>query len=187
MLEAFTGLGSAAQPPGMQATTRARSLAGQLLRKQAALWTRTLSAGAGNELLPVVDADRGDRRFHGEQWSSHPWFNLLEAELPAQFAVARQRGRGRRAGPAAEAQAALLLAPVHRRDEPGQLRARRIRTSSMRCCESKGETVQAGMANLLEDIRARPHLDHRRDRLRGRHATWPRPRARSSSRTSCCS
>jgi polyhydroxyalkanoate synthase len=62
----------------MQATTAfGRSLT-SYYEKQTALWTSTLSAGAGNKLPPVVEADRGDRRFHGERWSSHPWFNLLK-------------------------------------------------------------------------------------------------------------
>ena len=67
MLEAFTGLGSAAQPPTQATTALGRSLA-SYYEKQAALWTGTLSAGTGTGKAqqPVVDAERGDRRFHGE-------------------------------------------------------------------------------------------------------------------------
>src|SRR5438128_11000348 len=76
MLEAFTGLGSVAQLPGMRPMSAlGRSLA-SYYEKQAALWTSTMSAGSPSR--SVVDADRGDRRFHGEPWSRHPWFNLLK-------------------------------------------------------------------------------------------------------------
>ena len=39
---------------------------------------RLLRAGVGKDRQPVVDAERGDRRFHGEQWSGHPWYSLLQ-------------------------------------------------------------------------------------------------------------
>ena len=80
MLQAFTGLGSAAKPPTPETARELTRVVANYWEKQAALWTRTLAAGAGagKDLQPVVDAERGDRRFHGEQWSSHPWYSLLK-------------------------------------------------------------------------------------------------------------
>src|SRR5688572_25518970 len=69
LLQAFTGVGSG--------SNLARVVANHWER-QAALWSRTLVAGAGNDVQPVVAAEAGDRRFHGGQWTSHPWFSLLK-------------------------------------------------------------------------------------------------------------
>jgi polyhydroxyalkanoate synthase len=152
MLEAFTGLGSAAQPPGMRATTSlGRSLSGYC-EKQAALWTRTLSVGAGNELPSIVDADRGDRRFHGEQWSSHPWFNLLKQNyllnsqlLDSVVEAAELDPRQKHKLRFFSRQFIDAMSPANfGTTNPDVINA---------MLESNGETVQAGMTNLMEDIR----------------------------------
>src|SRR5262245_53024151 len=78
MLQAYTGLWAAAKPPTAGTARELTRVAGSYWERQAALWTRSLAAGTGNGQQPVVDAERGDRRFHGERWSSHPWFNLLK-------------------------------------------------------------------------------------------------------------
>ena len=77
-----------------------------------------------------------------------------QADLPAQFAAARPTWSRRPTWTTKdEAQAALLHAPVRRRDEPGQLcrhqpgRARSSRSNP------RAKACKAGFANLLEDLR----------------------------------
>src|SRR4051812_29043962 len=80
MLQSFTGLGSAAKPPTPGTAIELTRVVTSYWEKQAKLWTGSIAAGAGagKDLQPVVDAEWGDRRFHGEQWNSHPWFSLLK-------------------------------------------------------------------------------------------------------------
>jgi polyhydroxyalkanoate synthase subunit PhaC len=152
MLEAFTGLGSAALPPGMSSTTALGRSLTSYYEKQAALWTSTLSGGAGDKLLPVVEADRGDRRFHGERWSSHPWFNLLKQSyllnsqlLDSVIDAAEMDPRQKHKLRFFSRQFIDAMSPANFPSmNPEVIDA---------MLQSKGETVQAGMVNLMEDIR----------------------------------
>jgi polyhydroxyalkanoate synthase subunit PhaC len=152
MLAAFTGLGSAALPPGMRTTTAlGRSLA-SYYEKQTALWTRTLSAGAGNNFLPVVEADRGDRRFHGEQWSNHPWFNLLKQSyllnsqcLDSVIEAAEMDPRQKHKLRFFSRQFIDAMSPANfASTNPEVIDA---------MLQSTGETSRTGMVNFVEDIR----------------------------------
>src|SRR5438128_423937 len=78
MLQAFTGLGTAVKPPTPGSTLGLSRVIADYWESQTLLWTRTLTAGSGKDLQSVVEGANGDRRFHGKQWSSHPWFNLLK-------------------------------------------------------------------------------------------------------------
>ena len=47
--------------------------------QQVALWMgMRASAASGKGPEPVVAAERGDRRFHAEDWRDNPWYSLLK-------------------------------------------------------------------------------------------------------------
>ena len=152
MLQAFTGLGSAAKPPTAEAARELTSVYAKYWERQATLWTRTLAAGGGKDLQPVVDAERGDRRFHGEQWSGHPWFNLLKQNyllnsqlIDGVVEAADMDPRQKHKLRFFSRQLADALSPANfAMTNPDAI---------FGALESKGETMQAGLANLMEDVR----------------------------------
>ncbi len=90
-----------------------------------------------------------------------------EGKLPAQRAPARRHGRGGRPGCQTEAQTALLYAPVHRLDEPGQFRGDQPRGHQAGPRNQRRER-QGRARSSARRSEAGTHLDHRRERLRGR-------------------
>ncbi len=152
MLKALTGPGSGTKMPAAETRRELTRAVVSYWAKQATLWSRALTADAGNDLLAVVDAERGDRRFHGEQWSNHPWFNLLKqsyllnSQLMGSVVEAtdmdpRQKHKLR----FFSRQFADALSPANfGTTNPDALFA---------AMESNGETLQAGFSNLMDDAR----------------------------------
>src|SRR6185437_7312577 len=78
MLQALAGMGQAAKPMKLETASQLARAQAHYWEQQMALWAGMLAGAAGQATRPVVEAERGDRRFHGEQWSGNPWFNLLK-------------------------------------------------------------------------------------------------------------
>jgi polyhydroxyalkanoate synthase len=123
-------------------TTLDRSFA-RYWEKQSALWTRTLS---GDAATPAADADR---RFQGEQWS-HPWFSLLKQNylLNSQFLDGVVDAAA--VDPAQKHKLRFFSRQVIDAMSPANFAATNPDVIHA-MLESKGETVQAGLANLMED------------------------------------
>ena len=47
-------------------------------RKQTALWMSMLGSQPGKEAAPVIEVEKGDRRFHAPEWNELPFFNYLK-------------------------------------------------------------------------------------------------------------
>lgn len=47
-------------------------------RKQTELWMSMLASPPGKEPAPVIEAERGDRRFNAPEWNELPFFNYLK-------------------------------------------------------------------------------------------------------------
>lgn len=47
-------------------------------QKQMALWMSMLASQPGKEAAPVIEAGKGDRRFHAPEWNELPFFNYLK-------------------------------------------------------------------------------------------------------------
>ncbi|MBA2961927.1 MULTISPECIES: class I poly(R)-hydroxyalkanoic acid synthase [Ramlibacter] len=152
MVQAYTGLWSAAKPPTQETAVELARVSGTYWERQATLWTRSLAAGAGNEVPTVVDAERGDRRFHGELWSKNPWFNLLKQNyllnsqlLDGVVEAADAQPREKHKLRFFSRQIADALSPANfATTNPDAL---------FGALESKGESMQAGLSNLMEDLR----------------------------------
>ena len=152
LLQASTGLGWGAKLPSQESTREFTRLASSYWGKQAGLWAEWLAAGAGKDLQPVVDAERGDRRFHGEQWSKHPWFNLLKQNylinsqlLDGMVEAADMDPREKHKLRFFSRQFADAMSPANfASTNPDVI---------FGALESKGEAPQAGLKNLVEDLR----------------------------------
>jgi polyhydroxyalkanoate synthase len=151
LFQAFAGLGVAVEPPKVDTALAFTRLLADYYAKQATLWTSTLAAGNGKDLPHVVDADTGDRRFHGTRWSGHPWFNLLKQSyllnsslfdgLVEAAALDRRHKHKLRFF---SRQFVDAMSPANfGATNPDVLDA---------MLESKGETLKAGMSLLMEDL-----------------------------------
>jgi polyhydroxyalkanoate synthase len=152
MLQAFSSLGSGTRAPPAETASEVVSVVAGYWQKLAMLWTPTLTTGAGNSLQPVVEAERGDRRFHSEQWNAQPWFNvlkqsyllnskLLDSVVEATDLDARQKHKLR----FFSRQFADAMSPANfAATNPDAI---------FGALESNGETLQAGLANLMADTR----------------------------------
>jgi len=47
-------------------------------QQQMAVWTAALMSAGTRPGEPLITPERGDRRFHGEQWSDNAWYSLLK-------------------------------------------------------------------------------------------------------------
>ena len=81
---------------------------------------------------PVIAPDRGDRRFSAEEWRDNPWYSLLKQTYLLNARLLDDMVEASDLDAKAEAQAALLRAPVHRLDEPGQFRGDQSRCDQAR-------------------------------------------------------
>jgi polyhydroxyalkanoate synthase len=151
-VEALSGWRSAAFPPDAQTVASlGRTLAGYY-EKQASLWAGALSASAGNASQPVIDAERGDRRFHGEQWSRHPWFNLVKQSYLLNAQLLDTMVEATELEPRQKHKLRFFSRQFIDAMSPANFGSTNPDVIDA-MLQSRGETVQAGMANLMEDLR----------------------------------
>ena len=156
MLQAFTGLGSAAKPPTPETARELTRMVASYWEKQAALWTRSLAAGtgAGKDLQPVVDAERGDRRFHGEQWRANPWYSLLKQTYLLNSQLLDEHGREPPSWTTREKHKLRFFARQFIDSmSPANFAATNPDVDLRPRSSRRAKAMQAGFANLLEDMR----------------------------------
>ena len=158
MVQALSGAGislPAAAAPDSAAVSLAKAEA-HYWQQQMALWMGMLaSAGAaasGKAQEPMVTPDRGDRRFSAEGWRDNPWYSLLKQSY---LLNARLLGDIVESAALDEKQKHKLrffarqfidsMSPANfAATNPEALKA---------AVESKGESLRAGLGNLLDDMK----------------------------------
>ena len=158
MVQALSGAGislPAAAAPDSAAVSLAKAQA-HYWQQQMALWMGMLaSAGAaasGKAQEPMVTPDRGDRRFSAEGWRDNPWYSLLKQSY---LLNARLLGDIVESAALDEKQKHKLrfftrqfidsMSPANfAATNPEALKA---------AVESKGESLRAGLGNLLDDMK----------------------------------
>ena len=98
LMQAFAGFPSADQVPGGNADAPRASLPEAQVhywQQQMALWAGVLANATGQAHEPVVAAERGDRRFHAEEWRANPWYSVLKQSylLNARLLPTRPRSK----------------------------------------------------------------------------------------------
>ncbi|MBI3373992.1 MAG: class I poly(R)-hydroxyalkanoic acid synthase [Betaproteobacteria bacterium] len=138
--------GAAAEPERFAALQR------ELFENQSQLWRGMLARGNGDNVVPVVEAERGDRRFAGREWRDDAYFDYLRQSY---LITAQSLNR--------MVEVSALDAP--RKDRlrfavkqwidamcPANFAA--TNPEAMRqAIESKGESITRGLANLIADSR----------------------------------
>jgi len=158
MVQALSGAGislPAAAAPDSAAVSLAKAEA-HYWQQQMALWMGMLaSAGAaasGKAQEPMVTPDRGDRRFSAEGWRDNPWYSLLKQSY---LLNARLLGDMVESAALDEKQKHKLrffarqfidsMSPANfAATNPEALKA---------AVESRGESLRAGLGNLLDDMK----------------------------------
>ncbi|WP_028602357.1 class I poly(R)-hydroxyalkanoic acid synthase [Ottowia thiooxydans] len=116
-------------------------------QQQMALWGQAL----GQPAEPVAEAVRGDRRFHGEAWKSHPWYRslqqqyLVHAQLLTSLAVAAPLPRKEKH------KLEFFTAQLVNALSPANFAATNPDVARQ-AMDSNGESLRAGLSNLIEDL-----------------------------------
>ena len=149
LVQAFAGIGSATPADGKPALALAKAQA-HYWEQQVALWMGMLAGAAqGNE--PVVSAERGDRRFHGEEWRSNAWFSLLKQTYLLNARLLSDMVES--ADLDDKQKHKLRFFARQFIDSMSPANALLTNPESLKLAlESNGESIRVGFANLLEDF-----------------------------------
>ena len=154
MLQAFTGLGSAAKPPTPETARELTRVVANYWEKQAALWTRSLAAARRRQ----GSAARGRRRTRRPALprravAQPPLVQPAQADLPAELPLARTTWSKPPTWTPREKHKLRFFS----RQFIDSMSPANFATTNPDvingALESKGESVQAGLANLMEDMR----------------------------------
>ncbi|MBT0963652.1 PHA/PHB synthase family protein [Denitromonas iodatirespirans] len=121
-------------------------------RRHAQLWSHMLQRQPGSSAEPLVPAPRGDRRFSSEAWQESPMYDylrqayLLNAEYLNQVADALPVADGR-----AKARLQFLTRQYVDALAPSNFAATNPEFIK-KALETKGESISAGIQNLLADM-----------------------------------
>ena len=120
-------------------------------QQQMALWTGLLAAG-GKAGEPVVAAERGDRRFHGEDWSGHPWYSLLKQTYLLNARLLAQMVEAAELDPREKHKLRFFAHQFIDAMSPANFAA--TNPESLRLAlESGGQSVASGVAHLFDDMK----------------------------------
>ena len=152
LVQAYTGLGSAVQPPNMDSAQQLAAALADYCGKQTLLWTRAMSAGAGTTEVPAVaEAERGDRRFHGTPWSGNPWFNALKQSYLLNSRLLDSVVESANMDPRQKHKLRFFSRQFIDAMSPANFGATNPDVIDA-MMQSKGETLRAGITHLMEDI-----------------------------------
>ncbi|MEZ5609692.1 MAG: class I poly(R)-hydroxyalkanoic acid synthase [Rhodocyclaceae bacterium] len=141
--------GSKVPLPETEALT---ALQKEFAQRHAALWSHMLQRQPGTTAEPLVQPPRGDRRFSSEAWQESPMYDymrqayLLNAEFLTQVADSLPMADGR-----AKAKMQFLTRQYVDALAPSNFAATNPEFIK-KALETKGESISAGIQNLLADM-----------------------------------
>lgn len=121
-------------------------------QQQFVLWMGMIADASGKRREAVVNPERGDRRFHAQDWREIPWFNLLKESY---LLNSRLIGDVVESAPLEERQKEKLRF-FSRQFIDSMSPANFVATNPEAlklAIESNGESLRAGLANLQEDLK----------------------------------
>ena len=142
----------AAAPTADKAASSLANLQARYFQDQMRLWMSAWTAATGQSKDPVVSTDRGDRRFHAEEWRSNAWYSMLKQAylLNARFLDEIVEASD------LDAKTRHKLRFFTRQfiDSMSPANFAATNPDAIKLAyESQGESVKAGLANLLEDMK----------------------------------
>ena len=120
--------------------------------EQAELWNRVARRAMGEEVEPLIEPDRGDRRFKDEAWQQNPYFDYLKQSYLLAGRWLQQRLEDAEGlTPQDRKKVALLTRNFIEATSPSNFAATNpevIRATM----EEDGENLARGLENLLRDL-----------------------------------
>ena len=121
--------------------------------QQMALWMGMLaSAASGKGPEPVVAAERGDRRFHAEDWRDNPWYSLLKQTYLLNARLLGDMVESADLDEKEKHKLRFFTRQFIDSMSPANFPATNPEALKL-ALETKGDSIRAGFANLLEDLR----------------------------------
>jgi polyhydroxyalkanoate synthase subunit PhaC len=120
------------------------------LQQQLQLWGRMLTSGAAAE--PVVAPDRGDRRFNAEAWRDNPGYSILKQSYLLNSRLLSELVEAADLDAATKHRVRFYTRQFIDAMSPANYAATNpdvIKTAG----DTQGQSLQAGMQNLLADLR----------------------------------
>jgi polyhydroxyalkanoate synthase len=120
------------------------------LQQQLQLWGRMLASGAAAE--PVVAPDRGDRRFNAEAWRDNPGYSFLKQSYLLNSRLLSELVEAADLDPPTKHRVRFYTRQFIDAMSPANYAATNpdvIKAAN----DTKGQSLQAGMQNLLADLR----------------------------------
>jgi polyhydroxyalkanoate synthase len=142
-----------ASPNEIGAPTRAAPLAELQLnyfRQQLALWTQMMTGAGATE--PVVAPERGDRRFHAVEWRESPAYNLLKQSYLLNSRLISDIVEASALDEATKHRLRFYAKQFIDAMSPANFAATNPDVFKL-ALETNGESLRAGFANLLADLR----------------------------------
>ncbi|CAN7720089.1 class I poly(R)-hydroxyalkanoic acid synthase [Variovorax sp. LjRoot290] len=158
-VQGFLKLGQSLLPSGQQAwgspseSNLARLVGLQLnhFQQQVMLWSQMMS-GAGALAEPLVAPDRGDRRFHGSDWREKPVYSLIKQSYLLNSRLIHDVVETSGLDDAAKCKLRFYANQLIDAMSPANFTATNPDVLKL-AIETLGESLRAGLANLLADLR----------------------------------
>jgi polyhydroxyalkanoate synthase len=121
-------------------------------QQQMALWTGMMANPNGRGAEPVVTPEPGDRRFSAEEWRNNPWYSLLKQTYLLNSRLLADLVEAVDLDPKAKHKLRFYTRQFIDSMSPANYAATNPEVQKL-ALETRGESIRAGLANLLEDLR----------------------------------
>ncbi len=121
-------------------------------QQQMALWAGMMASANGKAQEPVVAPERGDRRFSAEEWRDNPWYSLLKQTYLLNSRLLADMVEATDLDPKAKHKLRFYARQFIDSMSPANYAATNPDVLKL-ALETRGESIRAGLANLLEDSR----------------------------------
>ncbi len=120
-------------------------------QQQMALWTGIMFGASGQAAEPIVAPDRGDRRFSAAEWREHPFYNLLKQSYLLNAHLLADTIEAADIDAKEKHKLRFYARQFIDSMSPANFAATNPDVLKV-ALESKGESIQAGLANLQADL-----------------------------------
>jgi polyhydroxyalkanoate synthase subunit PhaC len=117
-----------------------------------ALWMGASAAAAGHAGEPVVAPERGDRRFSADEWRSNPWYSVLKQTYLLNARLLDDVVETSNLDAKAKHKARFFTRQLIDSLSPANFAATNPDAIKL-ALETQGESVKAGLSNLLDDLK----------------------------------
>jgi polyhydroxyalkanoate synthase len=141
-------------PPGAAAApgTALAQAQAHYWQQQMALWAGMVTSAAGKGREAVVEPERGDRRFSAQAWRDDPWFSLLKQTYLLNSRLLTEMVEAAELDSKEKHKLRFYARQFIDSMSPANFAATNPDVQKL-ALETRGQSVQAGLANLLEDLR----------------------------------